>query len=75
MVLCGREDALTPLEGHEEMAGAIPGAKLVVIEHCGHLSTLERPGQVSEAMKKWLESILFCGCGDDTKSGSSEDEY
>jgi pimeloyl-ACP methyl ester carboxylesterase len=56
LVLCGRQDALTPLERHEEIARAIPGASLAVIEDCGHLSTLERPGQVSAALKPWLSA-------------------
>jgi pimeloyl-ACP methyl ester carboxylesterase len=55
LVLCGRQDRLTPLENSEEMAAVIPGAKLVVVEECGHLSTLERPGTVNRAMRSWLE--------------------
>lgn len=54
LVLCGREDQLTPLECSEEMAAAIPGARLVVAEQCGHLSTLERPEAVNAAMRAWL---------------------
>jgi len=54
LVLCGRQDAVTPLEGHEEIAAAIPAARLVVIEECGHLSPLERPAAVSAAMREWL---------------------
>jgi pimeloyl-ACP methyl ester carboxylesterase len=54
LVLCGREDALTPLERHEEMASLIPGSRLVVIERSGHLSTLERPEEVTAAMREWL---------------------
>jgi pimeloyl-ACP methyl ester carboxylesterase len=54
LVLCGRQDALTPLERHEEMARAIPGSKLEIIENCGHLSTLERPAEVSDALRRWL---------------------
>ena len=54
LVLCGRQDALTPLALHEEMAGAIAGASLVVIEDCGHLSPLERPRAVSAVMRYWL---------------------
>lgn len=54
LVLCGRQDALTPLHLHEEMAAAIPGASLVVIEDCGHLSPLERPRAVSAVMRYWL---------------------
>lgn len=54
MVLCGREDALTPLEAHEEMTAAIPDARLCVIEECGHLSTMERPQAVTALMRDWL---------------------
>jgi pimeloyl-ACP methyl ester carboxylesterase len=56
LVLCGRQDALTPLAAHEEMAAAIPDARLVVVEDCGHLSTLERPEAVSSAMREWLSA-------------------
>lgn len=54
LVICGRHDAIAPLDRHEEMAERIPGATLKVIEECGHLSTLERPAEVSEALKAWL---------------------
>jgi pimeloyl-ACP methyl ester carboxylesterase len=54
LVLCGRQDALTPLGRHEEMARAIAGSKLEIIEDCGHLSTLERPAEVNAALRRWL---------------------
>jgi pimeloyl-ACP methyl ester carboxylesterase len=54
LVLCGRDDLLTPLPLHQEMAAAIPGAELVVVEDCGHLSTLERPEAVNAALRAWL---------------------
>jgi pimeloyl-ACP methyl ester carboxylesterase len=54
LVLCGRQDAVAPLERHQEMADGIPGASLAVIEQCGHLSTLERPAEVSAALRAWL---------------------
>jgi len=56
LVLCGREDAITPVEVHEEMAHGIPNASLLVVEHCGHLSTLERPEEVTRAMRGWIET-------------------
>ena len=55
LVLCGREDVLTPVVFHQEIAAAIPGAELQVIEACGHLSTLERPQEVNAALRAWLE--------------------
>jgi pimeloyl-ACP methyl ester carboxylesterase len=54
LVLCGRQDRLIPLERHEEMASALHGSKLEVVEECGHLSTLERPAEVNAALMRWL---------------------
>lgn len=54
LVLCGREDALTPPDLHEEMAAAIPGARLVLIEQCGHLSAMEQPQAVTALLRDWL---------------------
>ncbi|MDQ4127667.1 MAG: alpha/beta hydrolase [Actinomycetota bacterium] len=54
LVLCGREDALTPLHLHQEMASLIPDSRLCVIEDCGHLSTIERPEAVAAALREWL---------------------
>jgi pimeloyl-ACP methyl ester carboxylesterase len=55
VVICGRQDALTPLADSEEMAEKIPRAKLVVIEDCGHLPTMERPRAVSAVLRYWLQ--------------------
>ena len=54
LVLCGREDQLTPVARHEEIAAGIPDSKLVVIEGCGHLSTMEKPAEVNAALRVWL---------------------
>lgn len=54
LVLVGREDAVTTLEMHEEMAQEIPHARLAIIEECGHISTLERPHAVTALMRLWL---------------------
>jgi pimeloyl-ACP methyl ester carboxylesterase len=55
VVVCGRQDGLTPLADSEEMAEKIRRAKLVVIEDCGHLSTMERPRAVSAVLRYWLQ--------------------
>lgn len=55
LVLVGADDAATPPERAEEMADLIPGARLEVVERCGHLSTLEQPEAVSAAMRQWLQ--------------------
>lgn len=57
LVLCGRDDLLTPLELHQEMAAAIPNAQLVVVERCGHMSALEQAQRVNEALEVWLVDL------------------
>lgn len=54
LVLCGREDALTPLDAHQEMAAGIPGARLEVVEACGHMAPMERPEAVNSGLSRWL---------------------
>jgi pimeloyl-ACP methyl ester carboxylesterase len=54
LVLVGDKDALTPPDRSEEMAAAIPGARLVVVLKCGHASTLEQPETVNAALVEWL---------------------
>jgi pimeloyl-ACP methyl ester carboxylesterase len=57
LVLCGREDLITPVEVHEEMAVGIRGAMLTLIGKCGHISTLGRPVEVTVALRRWLGAI------------------
>jgi pimeloyl-ACP methyl ester carboxylesterase len=54
LVLCGREDQLTPPDLSDEIAALVPGARLAVVEDCGHLSTMERPWEVSVELRQWL---------------------
>ena len=57
LVLCGRQDSWSTLPRHEEMAELIPNSSLVVVEDCGHMSTMERPDAVTAAMREWLRRI------------------
>ena len=50
LVLVGDGDRLTPPKLSQEMAAGIPGARLVVVPDCGHLSTLEQPQAVTTAL-------------------------
>lgn len=49
LVLTGDHDFI-PTEIAEHIARAIPGAKLVVLENCGHFAYLERPEEVRAAL-------------------------
>jgi pimeloyl-ACP methyl ester carboxylesterase len=54
LVLCGRDDGFSPPAQHEEMAARIPGARLAVIERCGHMAPMERPREVGAALVAWI---------------------
>jgi pimeloyl-ACP methyl ester carboxylesterase len=57
LVLCGRKDTWSPLEGHREIAAAIPNSHLSIIEHCGHMAPMERPEEVTAALATWFASL------------------
>jgi pimeloyl-ACP methyl ester carboxylesterase len=54
LVLCGRQDILTPPALHEEISALIPGSRLELIDDSGHLSTMEQPAAVTALMRCWL---------------------
>jgi pimeloyl-ACP methyl ester carboxylesterase len=54
LVVAGADDDVTTTEQATEIADRIPGARLVVIPECGHLSTLEQPTEVTQALVDWL---------------------
>jgi pimeloyl-ACP methyl ester carboxylesterase len=54
LVVVGAEDAVTPPDRAAEIAAGIPHARQVVVPDCGHLSTLERPQAVTQALVELL---------------------
>jgi len=54
LVIVGRQDQGTPVAAAEEIAAGIPGARLAIIEDCGHLSTIEQPQAVTALLRDWL---------------------
>lgn len=56
LVLVGDEDQLTPPELAREMANGIRGSRLVIVPESGHLSTLEQPQAVTDALIEWMKS-------------------
>ena len=53
LIIAATGDALCGVDRHVEMAGLVPGAQLVIVERCAHLSPLERPDQISEHLTRW----------------------
>ena len=56
LVVAGREDQIMPVEWLEELARGIPGARLEVIEACGHMASIEKPAEVATLLRRWLET-------------------
>ena len=53
LVVAARDDRLCPLERHAEIARLVPGAELVVLEDCAHLSPLEQPDALTVHLRRW----------------------
>jgi pimeloyl-ACP methyl ester carboxylesterase len=54
LVLVGEGDEATPPELAREIAAGIPASRLVIISDSGHLSTLEKPQAVTDALVDWM---------------------
>ena len=54
LLLLGENDLMTPPQGGQELAQAIPGARAVVLENCGHMMMVERPNEVLDALRAFL---------------------
>jgi pimeloyl-ACP methyl ester carboxylesterase len=55
LLLCGAEDRLCPPERHREMLELIPGSRLEIVNHAGHMPTLEQPEATNAALRRWME--------------------
>lgn len=55
LILCGEEDAITPLAGHVAMAALVPQARLVPVAGSGHMTPIEQPEVITRALRDWLD--------------------
>lgn len=58
LVLCGREDRATPPDHSRRIASKILGARLALIDDCGHTSTLEKPEAVNAELVPFVKDAL-----------------
>jgi pimeloyl-ACP methyl ester carboxylesterase len=54
LVMCGREDRVTPPAASEALAALVPGARLEWIEGAGHMTPLEAPERVAALLRTLL---------------------
>lgn len=57
LVAVGRQDPWRSVEHHREIAAAIPGARLEIIEDCGHMAPAEQPDVVTGIVRRWLQQV------------------
>lgn len=57
LFLWGRHDRFSPPARAEAYAAVVPGARVVVVEDCGHLPTLEQPEVATRAVREWLMAL------------------
>jgi pimeloyl-ACP methyl ester carboxylesterase len=57
LIICGDQDALTPIKYSRYLAERIAGARLEVIEGAGHMVMLERPKQFNKKVEAFLRSF------------------
>lgn len=55
LVICGEEDAISPLAEMRSLARQIPGAEFVAVPDAGHMAPLEQPTAVNAALTAFLE--------------------
>ena len=58
LVLVGDEDNITPRKYGEFLHQAIPGAELAVITEAGHLSPIEKPEEVNDLIRNFIQKAL-----------------
>ncbi len=61
LIICGSDDAVTPLSKSEYMQLQIKGSVLQVIEHAGHVSNLEQPEAFNKHLNEFLKTVGSVG--------------
>jgi len=54
LLICGKEDKLTPPDVMKSMADKINNSKFVLVEGAGHMTPIEKPEIVTNAIKEYL---------------------
>ena len=66
LVVVGEYDALTPPADSEAIAAGVRGARLVRVAEAGHMSNLENPDEVNQALRDWLKQEVARPAGKPT---------
>jgi 3-oxoadipate enol-lactonase len=64
LIICGREDVVTPLDESKFMNKQIKGSVLHVINNAGHVSNLEEPIKFNKLLRDFLNDFSDAGVKD-----------
>jgi len=59
LIVTGSEDVPTPPREARAMHAAIPGSRIEILQHAGHLSNVERPAAFNTVVTEFLASLLY----------------
>jgi len=59
LIVVGEEDIPTPVAESRAMHERIPGSRMEVIAHAGHLSNLERPAAFNHVLTEFLVALTY----------------
>jgi len=57
LALTGEQDVMTPPKFAQALADRVPGAQARIVPQAGHLAMVERPGDVNEALRAFVNQI------------------
>jgi pimeloyl-ACP methyl ester carboxylesterase len=58
LVIVGSEDRMTPPRYAEFLQAHLPASRLVRVEGAGHMVHVERPREVNEAIRRFLDALI-----------------
>jgi pimeloyl-ACP methyl ester carboxylesterase len=56
LIICGKEDLLTPVKYSQYLKQKIKNSELYIIEEAGHMVMLEKPNEVNQIIERFLTS-------------------
>ncbi len=54
VIIGGRDDRRTTPHAHRQLARAIPGSRLAMIDNAAHFTPIEQPGKVADILRDWI---------------------
>jgi 3-oxoadipate enol-lactonase len=75
LIICGREDTVTPLDQSKAMHEAIEGSILHIIEKAGHVSNLEQPEAFNSILEEFLSGLPLDGSADESPKKALDSDF